>query len=227
MTRFLRLAVALVVTLVFVLCGSPAAADQGPATARGGVAVRATCGTQYLTVPGYPILAQKHVQKEIGLTEEQKAKLEAICKDYYKEIRQGYQKQAAIKWHELSEEERKKKLQEVIEEGPRFHLPEDDEERYQAVWKQKRYKALSHEPFFETIHKRIKQITNVDVKLGPAIGDVITQLAESELVGDKSVVVVTHSTLLPFQSNYGSLELLKEHRHGDSCIAVFRKGGTL
>ena len=60
-----------------------------------------------------------------------------------------------------------------------------------------------------------------------SIGNLITQLAESELVGDSSVVVVTHSSLLPFNSTYGALRLVKEHRHGDSCIAVFRKGGTL
>ncbi len=59
------------------------------------------------------------------------------------------------------------------------------------------------------------------------IGNLITQLAESGVVGDSSVVVVTHSSLLPFNSTYGALQLIKEHRHGDSCIAVFRKGGTL
>jgi len=59
------------------------------------------------------------------------------------------------------------------------------------------------------------------------IGNLITQLAESGVVGDSSVVVVTHSSLLPFNSTYGALHLIKEHRHGDSCIAVFHKGGTL
>ena len=59
-----------------------------------------------------------------------------------------------------------------------------------------------------------------------SIGDLINQLAESRLVGDNSVVVVTHSSLLPFNAAYGALSLIKEHRHGDSCIAIFRKGGT-
>lgn len=58
-----------------------------------------------------------------------------------------------------------------------------------------------------------------------SIGVLINQLAESRLVGDSSVVVVTHSSLLPFNATYGALNLIKEHRHGDSCIAVFRKGG--
>lgn len=58
-----------------------------------------------------------------------------------------------------------------------------------------------------------------------SIGDCITQVAESRLVGDSSVVVVTHSSLFPFNASFGALSLVKEHRHGDSCIAVFRKGG--
>jgi 16S rRNA (guanine966-N2)-methyltransferase len=60
-----------------------------------------------------------------------------------------------------------------------------------------------------------------------SIGNLITQLAESRLVGNRSVVVVTHSSLLPFDTAYGALGLVKEHRHGDSCIAVFSRGGTL
>ncbi|MBU2536410.1 MAG: RsmD family RNA methyltransferase [Chloroflexota bacterium] len=60
-----------------------------------------------------------------------------------------------------------------------------------------------------------------------SIGDLITQLAESRLVGYSSIVMATHSSLLPFNSTYGALNMVKEHRHGDSCIAVLRKGGTL
>lgn len=59
-----------------------------------------------------------------------------------------------------------------------------------------------------------------------SIGDVIIQLAASRLVGDDSVVMATHSSLLPFKSAYGALCMVKEYRHGDSCIAVFRKGGA-
>ena len=58
-----------------------------------------------------------------------------------------------------------------------------------------------------------------------SIGILINQLAESTLVGESSVVVVTHSSLLPFNASYGALSLIKEHRHGDSCIAIFHRGG--
>ena len=58
-----------------------------------------------------------------------------------------------------------------------------------------------------------------------SIGDLITQLAASKLVGASSTVVVTHSTHFPLNSAYGTLELVKERRHGDSCIAVYKRGG--
>ena len=56
-----------------------------------------------------------------------------------------------------------------------------------------------------------------------SINTVITQLATSKLVGVSSIVVVTHSPHLPLKSTYATLNLIKEHRHGDSCIALYRK----
>jgi 16S rRNA (guanine966-N2)-methyltransferase len=55
------------------------------------------------------------------------------------------------------------------------------------------------------------------------IGDVITRIANTELVGIKSVVIVTHSPRLTLSTAYGSLKVVKEHRHGDSCISVYKK----
>jgi 16S rRNA (guanine(966)-N(2))-methyltransferase RsmD len=57
-----------------------------------------------------------------------------------------------------------------------------------------------------------------------SIGDVVTQLATSKLVGASSIVVVTHSPHLSLDSTYGPLNLVKERRHGDSCIAIYQKG---
>ncbi|MCD6299972.1 MAG: 16S rRNA (guanine(966)-N(2))-methyltransferase RsmD [Dehalococcoidales bacterium] len=56
-----------------------------------------------------------------------------------------------------------------------------------------------------------------------SIGNVVTQLATSKLVGTKSVVVVTHSPHLSLESAYSPLKLIKERRHGDSCIAIYQK----
>jgi 16S rRNA (guanine966-N2)-methyltransferase len=58
-----------------------------------------------------------------------------------------------------------------------------------------------------------------------SIGETIQQLATSKLVGTKSIVVVTHSPRLSLNSTYAPLHLLKERRHGDSCIAIYQKEG--
>lgn len=56
-----------------------------------------------------------------------------------------------------------------------------------------------------------------------SIGNLITQLATSRLVGTNSTVVVTHSPRFPLNSSYATLSLVKEHRHGDSCIAIYKR----
>jgi len=58
-----------------------------------------------------------------------------------------------------------------------------------------------------------------------SIGNLVTNLATSRLVGTNSIVVVTHSPHLPLDSTFATLNLIKEHRHGDSCIAVYEKEG--
>jgi 16S rRNA (guanine966-N2)-methyltransferase len=55
------------------------------------------------------------------------------------------------------------------------------------------------------------------------IGEIITKLANSNLVGAQTIVVVTHSPHLSLESNYPPLSLIKERRHGDSCIAFYQK----
>ena len=59
-----------------------------------------------------------------------------------------------------------------------------------------------------------------------SIGKIIVQLANSSLINRDSVVVVTHSPHLVLDAEYASLNLIKERRHGDSCIAVYQKGGN-
>jgi 16S rRNA (guanine966-N2)-methyltransferase len=55
------------------------------------------------------------------------------------------------------------------------------------------------------------------------IGDIITQLAKSKLVGKQTTVVITHSPRLTLSPTYASLNFVKEHRHGDTCISIYRK----
>ncbi|MFC1967660.1 16S rRNA (guanine(966)-N(2))-methyltransferase RsmD [Chloroflexota bacterium] len=58
-----------------------------------------------------------------------------------------------------------------------------------------------------------------------SIGNLIEQLANSSLVGTDTIMVVTHSPRLTLESSYSALSLIKEHRHGDSCIALYEKEG--
>ncbi len=58
-----------------------------------------------------------------------------------------------------------------------------------------------------------------------SIGSLVAQLAISKLVGTNSIIVVTHSPRLPLNPTYAPLNLIKEHRHGDSCIAIYQKEG--
>ncbi len=56
-----------------------------------------------------------------------------------------------------------------------------------------------------------------------SIGELVAGLGASRLVGEKTVLVVTHSCHLALEPAYGKLGLVKERRHGDSCIAIYRK----
>jgi 16S rRNA (guanine(966)-N(2))-methyltransferase RsmD len=57
----------------------------------------------------------------------------------------------------------------------------------------------------------------------PSTGDILTRLATSALVSDKTTLVVTHSTRIPLNKQYATLGLVKETRHGDSCISIYKK----
>lgn len=59
-----------------------------------------------------------------------------------------------------------------------------------------------------------------------AIGETIAKLANSKLVGQDTIVVITHSSHLTLESSYPPLSLIKERRHGDSCIAIYHKEVT-
>ncbi len=59
-----------------------------------------------------------------------------------------------------------------------------------------------------------------------SIGDTISHLAGTKLVGADTTVIVTHSPRNPLAEEYNSLKMIKEHRHGDSCVSVYRKEDT-
>ncbi|MBU2608979.1 MAG: 16S rRNA (guanine(966)-N(2))-methyltransferase RsmD [Chloroflexi bacterium] len=60
-----------------------------------------------------------------------------------------------------------------------------------------------------------------------SIGRMVTRVADSRLVGADTTVVVTHSPHLSLAPTYATLNLIKERRHGDSFIAIYRRGDSL
>lgn len=65
------------------------------------------------------------------------------------------------------------------------------------------------------------------VLMGPpykerAVIDTIEHLVNSPLVGAGSTIVVEHSHRVPLSERYGSFNLTKERRHGDTCISVYQ-----
>jgi 16S rRNA (guanine(966)-N(2))-methyltransferase RsmD len=56
-----------------------------------------------------------------------------------------------------------------------------------------------------------------------SVHNLIEQLATSKLVGQNTTLVVTHSPHLQLNSSYATLNQIKEHRHGDSIIAIYTK----
>jgi 16S rRNA (guanine966-N2)-methyltransferase len=53
--------------------------------------------------------------------------------------------------------------------------------------------------------------------------DLITQVAQSRLAGDKTILMATHSARIPLEQSYAGLKMIKEQRYGDSCISFYQK----
>ena len=68
-------------------------------------------------------------------------------------------------------DERRKILQEKIENAVEKLKFKEKVERHIALYKQEIYEALSHDSFFKNLYNEMKIITNVDAGLHPAIGE--------------------------------------------------------
>ncbi len=65
----------------------------------------------------------------------------------------------------------------------------------------------------------------------PPYGDdravsVLQDVAASSLVGPDTVIVVEHSQRRPLPPSLGPCGLISGRRHGDTCISVYRPGGS-
>lgn len=66
------------------------------------------------------------------------------------------------------------------------------------------------------------------IVLGPPYADhsiveVVDKLSVSRLVGDGSIIVVEHSSRFPLSQAYGDFHLVKDRRHGDTCISIYSR----
>ena len=52
-------------------------------------------------------------------------------------------------------------------------------------------------------------------------GNILMQLDSPKLIGDSSLIVIPHATRSPLAETYGKLHLIKQRRHGDTCISIF------
>jgi len=56
-----------------------------------------------------------------------------------------------------------------------------------------------------------------------SLGNLMTQLAKSKLIGSESLVIAFHSSRSPLQESYDSLSSIKERRYGDTSISIYHK----
>jgi Spy/CpxP family protein refolding chaperone len=111
MNRTLRALAAVAAVLTFVLVAPALGAEEPKAGAPAAKPVFQP-GAMYYGLPGYYMLQQENVQKELELVADQKAKLQEIAKKYA----EGMQEDAKIDWakvRELPAEEQKKKYDEM------------------------------------------------------------------------------------------------------------------
>jgi 16S rRNA (guanine(966)-N(2))-methyltransferase RsmD len=57
----------------------------------------------------------------------------------------------------------------------------------------------------------------------PSVSTLLETLAASEIVGDRSTVVLCHSNRFPLSSRYDGLHLVKQRRYGDTFISIYQK----
>jgi hypothetical protein len=96
-------------------------------------------------------------------------------------------------------EEQKEKLLNIIESGPKYYIPEEEQKKFIRLWKQKRYQALSHHLFFYNLYEKYKKETGVDIALEPAIGkiEVFWASDESPLTKD-DILKLPNNELIQF-----------------------------
>lgn len=56
----------------------------------------------------------------------------------------------------------------------------------------------------------------------PALIQILGSLAQSTLVGEETTIVVEHSCRVPLDRNYSDFSVVRNLRHGDTCISAYQ-----
>ena len=59
----------------------------------------------------------------------------------------------------------------------------------------------------------------------PSTNNLLAQLANSNLIGEKSTVVVCHANRFPLNPDYNGLHLIKQRHYGDTFISIYQRRG--
>ncbi|MEW6409705.1 MAG: hypothetical protein AB1488_06290 [Nitrospirota bacterium] len=105
-------------------------------------------------------------------------------------------------------DKRRKILNEKIMKASKKYDFKEDTERYTALSKQEIYRALSHDQYFKNLYDEMKEITNVDAELHPAVGKVETRWGPGPSPVTKDEIIK--------MSNDKLAEFLAEFRTKDS-----------
>lgn len=59
----------------------------------------------------------------------------------------------------------------------------------------------------------------------PSANNLLLNLAQSKLLAENCIIVLSHANRFPLNANYAGLHLVTERRYGDTFISIYRKGG--
>jgi 16S rRNA (guanine966-N2)-methyltransferase len=57
----------------------------------------------------------------------------------------------------------------------------------------------------------------------PSAGSLLASLAESNMVGEDSVILLCHANRFPLGSDYDGLHLARQRRYGDTFVSIYQK----
>jgi len=57
----------------------------------------------------------------------------------------------------------------------------------------------------------------------PSADSLFVNLAESDLVGEDSVILLCHANRFPLSSDYQELRLIRQRRYGDTFVSIYQK----